>query len=264
MPRKLMSVKLEFIKDVEYQMRLAFDDCDFDELVESIKRHGVLVPVLLERKGDVFSVVAGHRRVAAASKAGLSEIPCNVLDSVDGQGWGYAFAENIFRKDLSAIELAGCVKDCLESDEWDEEKLARGIGRSVQWIRLYRSIAEWPADIQEAMHVGKISVSAARNLVMIDDEVQRRMLTDYAVENGATARITAAWLQSYQMTKAVADPGEVKPAAGRSVLPPIEPFTPCVICGQQFKMIELHYTPICTGCTEVVLSASREIAAGRG
>jgi len=83
------------------------------------------------------------------------------------------------------------------------------------------------------------------------------------VENGATARITAAWLQSYEVGKLTADPGTTEPVPGRSALEPVIPYTPCVICGEQFKMIDLHFTPICTGCSDVVLAGAREVAAGR-
>jgi len=263
MARELKIVKITEIRDSEFQMRLSFEDQAFDELVESVRRHGVLVPILLENKGEYFSVVAGHRRFAAARKVGLSELPCCVLDSVEGQGWGYAFAENLFRKDLSPIELAGTIKDCLESGEWTVESLARAVGRGDQWVRLYRGLADWPEDVQVAVHTGKLSVSAAANLAAISDDVHRGMLVNYAVENGATARITAAWLQSYEVGKLTADPGTTEPVPGRSALEPVIPYTPCVICGEQFKMIDLHFTPICTGCSDVVLAGAREVAAGR-
>ena len=259
MAGELKMVNLGEINDQEYQMRTGGRGEAFDQLVESVRRDGILVPVLLCSSDLGFTVVAGHRRVAAAREIGLSEIPGYVVDRSRAEGWSGAFAENLFRKDLSPVELAAAVVDCLKSEVYDEETLARALGRSVNWIRFQAQVASWPDRLSLAVHTGKLSVAAARHLADIDDNVQRDMLIDYAVENGATARTTAAWFQAWQAGQGHRDPGEIEPVPGRPSVPTIEPWTPCVICGRQQKMIDLRYIPVCCECGEVVVELARKL-----
>jgi len=264
MANELMMVKVEKIDDQNYAMRETVRDDTFGDLVASIRRSGVLVPVLLLRTDLGFSLVAGHRRIAAAREIGLQEVPAYINDGVGRDAWEGAFAENLFRRDLSPIELAAAVKDCIETGGYTVETIGRGLGRSDHWVELYLQIAEWPADLSVAVHSGRLSVAAARNLAEIDDENHRSMLVDYAVENGATARITAAWLQAWHAGKPTEAPEETEAVAGGSVLPPLEPYTPCVVCGHQKKMTEHRYLPVCTECQQIVVDLARELAQGEG
>lgn len=234
---------------------------NFDELVSSIMRDGLLVPILLRPVEDGYTIVAGHRRFAAIKKIGWHYIPSQILGADEDVGWGGAFAENMFRQDLTPVEEAGAVCDCINGGAYTIETMARALGRSEAWVKDRLEMMTWPEDVLEVVHNGGLSVSAARNLAGIDEEAHRRMLVQYAVDNGATARITAAWLQSYQAGRITDDPGEVEPVPANSVLPPIEPYTPCVMCGRKFKMVELRYTPICSDCTPLLVDLARKIGA---
>ena len=97
------------------------------------------------------------------------------------------------------------------------------------------------------------------NLVRITDLAHRSLLVDYAVENGATARTTAAWFQAWQVGENLSNPGEIEPVEGQPSLPPVIPYTPCVICGNQQKMAHLSYMPVCAECSEIVLATAREV-----
>lgn len=264
MPNELAMVQVREINDKDYRVRATIRDDTFDDLVASIGRSGVLVPILLLRTDMGFSLVAGHRRFAAACEIGLQEIPAYITDGDRDDAWSGSFAENLFRRDLSPIELAAAIKDCVASGGYTIETIAKSLGRSDQWIRLYLDIADWPADLSVAVHAGRLSVAAARNLAEIDDDGHRQMLVDYAIENGATARITAAWLQAWQAGKPTREPATTEPVAGGSSLPPLEPYTPCVVCGGQQKMINLRYLPVCTGCQDIVVDLARQLAQGEG
>lgn len=264
MANELMMVKVEEINDKVYAMRETVRDDTFGDLVASIRRNGVLVPVLLSYTDLGFLLVAGHRRVAAAREIGLAEIPGYIIEGDRAGAWDGAFAENLFRKDLSAVELAAAIKDCIASGGYTVETIARGLGRSDQWIQLYLSIADWPVDLSVAVHSGRLSVAAARNLAEITDEHHRSMLVDYAVENGATARITAAWLQAWHAGKPTQEPESTEPLPAGSPLPPIEPYTPCVVCGHQKRMAEHRYLPVCTQCQEIVVDLARQLSQGEG
>ncbi len=138
-----------------------------------------------------------------------------------------------------------------------EDEIAAITHHSIAWVRERVAMLEWPAEILAVVHGEQLSVAAARNLARIEDAEHRKLLLDYAIDNGATAAVTAAWFQSWQAGVASENPGDIQPLPERPAGPPIEPYTPCVICGRQYKMIELRYTPICGDCGEELLSAAR-------
>jgi len=256
---KLNHIKCALIDDTEYRMRVVDEDDDLNELIASVRRIGIIVPVLLKRQGERYSVMAGHRRFKVASVIGLREVPAYVFDEDVEIGWDAAFAENLYRKDLSPIEEAAAIDDCLSSGGYDTETLARALGRTTAWVIDRRGLCSWPEDVSLAVHLGKLSVAAARNLVKIADLPHRSLLVDYAVENGATARTTAAWFQAWQVGANVSDPGGIEPVEGSPCLPPVIPYTPCVICGRQNEMAHLSYMPVCPECSEIVLVTAREV-----
>lgn len=262
--RELKNVELIKINDDDYKMRESIEGDSFDELVSSIMRDGLLVPILLRRVEDGYTIVAGHRRFAAVKRVGWHFIPAQILGPEEDVGWSGAFAENMFRQDLTPIEEAAAVQDCIVSEAYTIETLARALGRSMNWVIDRLAMMKWPEDVLAVVHSGALSVSAARNLAAIDEKTHRSMLVQYAVDNGATARITAAWYQSFQAGKICNDPGDVEPVPASSVLPPIEPYTPCVMCGRKYKMVELRYTPICSDCSPLLVDLARKIGAAGG
>jgi len=262
MARRLETVKASDIDDSTYQMRLSVQDESYVELAASIRRDGVLVPILLSELAGHLAIIAGHRRFKAVLEIGLKEVPAYVFSADEEKGWTGAFAENMFRQDLSPIEEAAAVVDCLKAGEFDIHRLAIALGKSAQWVEDRVTVAAWPEAVQIGVHQGRISLAAARNLVKVEDPVHRQMLLEYAYENGVTARVTAAWLQAWQAGQVNVAPADIPADQGGARLPPIEPYSPCVICGRKLKMIELHYTPVCNDCTPIILDVARELAAG--
>jgi len=255
----LEHVRVDLIRDDEFQTRSVTNDDKFRELLASIRQVGVLVPILLKENNGSFLVIAGHRRFKAAQEARLSEVPAYVFDGKSEIGWDAAFAENFYRKDLSPIEEAAVLNDCLTVGGFDLDTLAAAIGRSPAWISDRVELMNWESNLSLSVHQGKVSVAAARNLAKISDLTHQNLLVDYAVDNGATARTTAAWLQAWRAGVPTANPGEVELAEGRTALQPIIPYTPCVVCGRQYEMAKLTYAPVCPECSDVVAGVAREM-----
>jgi ParB-like chromosome segregation protein Spo0J len=108
-----------------------------------------------------------------------------------------ALAENLFRKDLSPVEMAVAVVALIKEGGMNREQVASICHRSCAWVREQEEIVNWPADVQKAIHDGWLSVSAASNIVLVPDDAHRRFLLGQAKEKGAGARTTAAWLHAY-------------------------------------------------------------------
>ena len=248
----VQNVPLEKIKVGEYAQRVEAEDERIDELAESIRRVGLLVPVVVCRRGDSFVLVAGHRRIAAARSAGLHDVPAVVREAEDASAKEVSFAENLFRKDLSPIELAAAIKDCLAAGTVTIDELAAGLHRSVHWIQQQVSLLNWPDDVLEVIHNGKISVSAAHNLSLVTDDVYRDFLLRQAVENGATARATAAWLQAWRSMAPAEEAITREPVAAGDTSAPAVPQAPCIVCANVFRTDELSHVPVCVHCIRTI------------
>ncbi|MBA7610299.1 Stage 0 sporulation protein J [subsurface metagenome] len=239
----------------EYAQRIDPKDDGIDELAASIRRVGMLVPIVVLRHGDTFVLVAGHRRVVAAKDAGLDVVPAIVREAGEAQAKEVSFAENLFRKDLSPIELAAAIKDCLDQKTLTVDELAVGLHRSCHWVQEQVSLLNWPDDVLEVIHHGKISISAASNLAMVHDDVYREFLVRQAVENGATARATAAWLQAWRSMAPAEEAITREPMPAAGAVQPAVPQAPCIVCANVFRTDELSHVPVCVHCIRTIRGA---------
>lgn len=246
------NIPLEKIKVGEYAQRIESEDDGIEELAVSIRRVGMLVPVVVFRDGDTFVLVAGHRRVVAAKDAGLDVVPAIVREAGEAQAKEVSFAENLFRKDLSPIELAAAIKDCLDQNTLSIDELAAGLHRSCHWVQSQVALLNWPDDVLEVIHHGKISISAASNLACVEDDVYRGFLVRQAVENGATARATAAWLQAYRSMEPAEEAVTREPEPAGGAVQPAVPQAPCIVCSNVYRTDELSHVPVCVHCIRTI------------
>ncbi len=236
----------------ENVLRLEQEDEGLDELAESIRRIGVIVPCVVYHDGAHFVLIAGHRRWMAARKAGLARIPCVVRESEKAVDKEISFAENLFRKDLTPIETAAGIKDTLDQAIMDVPRVAAALHRSEHWVNEQLAMLSWSADVLEGIHSGWLSVSAAHNIALIDDGNYREFLLRNAHDNGATARTTAAWLQAW---RSMAPPEEAihrELGPGGSPPQPILPQAPCICCGDVNRTDAMSMVLICSRCINTI------------
>ncbi|MBQ9126940.1 MAG: ParB/RepB/Spo0J family partition protein, partial [Thermoguttaceae bacterium] len=112
--RAASEVPLDLIDRNPFQPRVDFDQTEMEELAASVKRHGMIQPIVLRRKGERFEIVAGERRFRAAKLAGWTNVPACLLDVDDRTTAELALTENIQRKDLHAIEKAAAFRNYLD------------------------------------------------------------------------------------------------------------------------------------------------------
>lgn len=259
MQKKVVYLAAEKLESTKFDIRADINDEGIAALGASIGRVGVLVPLLVSSEGDKFHVVAGHRRLHAARLAGLHELPCIVGRAVDATNRECSIAENLFRKDLSPMEEAAAIKDWLDTGSVEISYIAEAMKRTEEWAKSRLDLLDWPEELQAAIHQGIISVSAARNLAQITDDAYRGSLVIMAVENGATARTTAAWLQAWQAARPLTEAATVEPVPGRPVTAPVVPFSPCTVCETQIQSDKMPFMPICMNCLEAVKELGRQL-----
>ncbi|MBA7544825.1 Nucleoid occlusion protein [subsurface metagenome] len=258
---EIVEIPIEKIKVGEHEQRLDMQDPGVSELAASIRRIGILSPLLVVTDGDDVLLIAGHRRLVAARLAGLKIIPCIVRASEKGVDEEVTFAENFFRRDLSPVELACAIKDCMQGGVMTVKELAAGFHKTERWVYSMIDLAEWPDDVLEAIHIGKISVAAAENLVEVNDKEYRKFLLRNAMEQGASAKATAGWLQQWRSVQTPQEQIQTESVGGSAPITPLVPQAPCLCCSQTFPVNEMSHVPLCGACIQILRVAGTPKAA---
>jgi len=222
------TVALEKIDAGENPLRLEGKNKGIDELADSISRIGLINPLVVVPDGEHYGLIAGHRRFAACKRAGLKKVQVRIIEGDQREICEIALAENLFRKDLSPIEMAVAVVALIKEGGMDREQVAGVCHRSAAWVKEQEEIVSWPQDVQQAAHEGWLSVSAASNLALIEDGIHRKSLLNQAKENGATGRTTADLLQAWRTLQSSSLQDSLLPAAPTSMQKPQTAKRPCI------------------------------------
>ena len=159
-------IPLEKVLPNRHQPRSHFDAEGMAALADSIRRHGLLQPIVVSRAGDRYELVAGHRRVLAARAAGKTSIPAVVREDVADR-LELALVENLQRADLNAIETARAYKLLMETYDLTQDQLAERMGKSRSSIaNTLRALAA-PQVLQDAVTEGRISEGHLRALASL-------------------------------------------------------------------------------------------------
>jgi len=169
--RQASQVPISKIKPNSYQPRTHFAHDELDSLTESIRREGVLMPILLRPQGDGYELIAGERRWRASQAAGLKEIPAVIRDVDDMQALELAIIENEQRDDLTAIESARAYRRMIDEFGCTQQQVAEKFGVSrVQVSNLIRLLQLSPI-IKEMIENRQLSMGQARPLVGLPTHV---------------------------------------------------------------------------------------------
>ena len=159
-------ISLDRIVPNRYQPRQSFEPGELAQLVESVKRNGVLQPVLVRRKADgLFELIAGERRYRAAKLAGLKQIPAVVRNSSDEQAMEFALIENLQRENLNPMEEARAYHRLLTEFGLTQELLAQRFGKDRSSIANSIRLLNLPNEIKELVESIKISMGHAKVLL---------------------------------------------------------------------------------------------------
>jgi len=175
-----------------YQPRRVFSDEGIDELVETIRRHGLIQPIVVRPVGEGFEVIAGERRLRAVKRLGLPTIPAIVRELGDREAAALALIENLQRESLSPIEEAIAYQKLMELHGLTQEALARELGKSQSTIANKLRLLSLPGFVQEALAERRISERHARALLAVTDEEALRRLLAEITERELTVKETEA------------------------------------------------------------------------
>ena len=156
----------------KYQPRKNFDKNSLEELTASIRERGIIQPIIVrasEDSNDKYELIAGERRWQAAQNAGLHEVPAVILNVDNLKSLEFAIVENVQRKDLNPIEEAEGYQRLINEFNYDQEKVAKFIGKSRAHISNCIRLLSLPAKVIEHIINDKISPGHAKILVGLDN-----------------------------------------------------------------------------------------------
>lgn len=188
------------------QPRKSFDETQLSELSDSIKQNGVLQPILVRKKGDMYEIVAGERRYQASKLAGLKEIPAIVRDIDDTEVFQLALIENLQRSDLTPIEEARGYRQLLDTKGLTQEGLAKILSKSRSAIANTLRLMDLPQEVQDLMEEGQIAAGHARAILAVPTEEGRIKLAQKVVTENLTVRQTENLAPLFSVTR-----DEIKP-----------------------------------------------------
>ena len=158
----------------KYQPRKLFDQENLEELANSIKEHGIIQPIIVRRSNvdkSKYEIIAGERRWLAAQKAGLHEVPVVITEADDIKSLEFAIVENVQRYDLTAVEEAQGYQRLIDDFSYDQEKVAKFIGKSRSHITNCLRLLTLPEEVLKLIEIKKLSPGHAKILVGLNNAV---------------------------------------------------------------------------------------------
>ncbi len=213
MPGDVCRIATERIQVNPSQPRDRFDSEALRDLVESVRRHGVLQPLLVRSRGADFELIAGERRLRAAREAGLTEIPAIIRDVSDEQSLELALVENLQRENLNPVEEADGYQDLMVRFGLTQEQVAQRVGKARASVANALRLLTLTEDVRLLLAEGRLSTGHAKVLLGVQDPSRQRLLA---------LRTVAEHLSVRQLERLLAGPRRPMrrdPAVATSALP---------------------------------------------
>ena len=200
LPTTTKEIDLDKITAGRYQPRQEFDDVKIQELADSIKKHGVLSPILVREVGlDKFEVIAGERRVRASKIAGLKTIPSLVNQKEDQEALEAALIENLQREDLNPVEEARGYDRLKREFELTQDEIAKATGKARSTIANSMRILSLSSRILDMISQGSLEKGHAKILSGLDT-TKAEQLAEAISQKKLTVRQAEALLRPTKKT----------------------------------------------------------------
>ncbi len=185
---KIMNLSITDIQPNEAQPRKQFNQPQMETLIQSIKEHGILQPIIVRPTSKGYKIIAGERRWRASKQLGLQNIPA-IVKSTDGlKTIELALVENIQREDLNPIEKAIAFSELKTNFGLTQEQIAIKVGQDRSTIANTIRLLDLPKEVQSHVSRGTISMGHARSLLSLKDASKQRLLSERIESDGLSVR----------------------------------------------------------------------------
>lgn len=182
--QRVVSLEISLLRPNKSQPRTEFDESALMSLAESIRENGIIQPVCVRKKGAVYEIISGERRTRAAKLAGLSELPCIIMDADDERSAVLALIENIQRRDLGFFEEALAIEKLISVFGLTQEQAAARLGKAQSTIANKLRLLRFTDAERQMMISANLSERQARALIRINDNAQRVKALEKVVAKG--------------------------------------------------------------------------------
>ena len=184
----LKNVNIVEVEPNRDQPRKNFEQESLEELAESIKKYGLIQPIVVAKKDDYYEIIAGERRWRASKIAGLAEVPVIIRENDERKNKEIALIENIQREDLNAYEKAVGIKNLMEDYNLTQEEVGKILGKSRSTIANSVRILNLDPRVLEFAKEGKITEGHCKALMAITDPEKQYSTAVRMIENGESVR----------------------------------------------------------------------------
>ena len=216
----VIEVEIKLIIPNPDQPRKTFNEEALQELADSIREQGVIQPIILEKNGDRYIIIAGERRFRASRLAGLDTIPGLIRNYTHEQKLEIALIENIQREDLNSIEEAKAYLSIMNNLDLSQDAIARKVGKNRSTIANSLRLLKLPEDIQNSLIAGDIFAGHARAILSALNPSDMRILFSRILSNGLSVRESEK--QAAELNNGIRKPTSVSAKTSKNPDPEIK------------------------------------------
>ncbi|WP_297429616.1 nucleoid occlusion protein [Clostridium sp.] len=190
MNNEIVEINIDKVIPNIYQPRKFFDEEAIEELSQSIKQYGIIQPLTVRKRGEVFELVAGERRLRAAKLASLFTVPCNVIDITDSESAQIALLENLQREDLNYVEEAEAYYNLINDHNFTQDELAKRMGKKQSTIANKLRLLKLSSEVRELCLNNKLTERHARALLTIPSEALQLKVVQKVIKDVLNVKAT--------------------------------------------------------------------------
>lgn len=187
-PAGSMRVPISRVRPGPWQPRRSTEEDALAELTESVRQHGILQPLLVRKVGDGYELIAGERRLRAATAAGLAEVPVTVVQAADREALEMALTENLQRQDLNILEEAAGYQLLQEQFGLTQEQIAARIGKARATVTNALRLLTLPDGVRAMVRDGRLCQGHAKALLSLSSPEEQILLAQRAVDEALSVR----------------------------------------------------------------------------
>ena len=185
---RVQLVPIEQVSSSPFQPRTVFHDEQLQELVDSIKEHGIIQPLIVRKRGERYELIAGERRWRAAQRVGLAQVPLILREASDQDVLELALIENLQREDLNPIEEANAFARLAREFNLRQEDIAQKVGKSRAAVANSMRLLDLHGEVQSWLTQDRISVGHAKVLLSLKSPEEQRLIAEQIIRQSLTVR----------------------------------------------------------------------------
>ena len=209
--KRVRDVPLDMVVPSPLQPRTQFIESPLDELMESIRQHGIIQPLIVRLVNDKLELIAGERRWRASKKLGLATVPVIEREATDRDVLEMALIENLQREDLNPMEEAAGYVRLAEEFSLKQDEIAGRVGKSRASVANAMRLLGLHKDVQMLVAKAQLTVGHAKAVLVIKDHDNQLLVADRIIRGALTVRATEKLVQSF-LTDSPPEHGESKKA----------------------------------------------------